>query len=496
METEGQYIPKSYQFERDMDYGASIDARFDNLDFQEESNEHYIYASMDELLNNKQDLIDMINHFLSVQVERLSILDDYSKGHNYTIRNGRRRTGEGKADYRISHNWGGYISHFTTGYIGSIPVDVMYEDDSVDAFLHEVASHNDIDNLNFELMFDASRGGRAYEIHYRKETSDGYKDSIQLIDHKEMFVIRDKTIERNIIGAVYLPEFNGKLEVTVYTADEVIKYQPTEPGLVNLTEAERTKHFYNDVPVVEWWNNRFREGDWENEIALFDAYDSAQSDTANYMSDLNDATLVISGDVEASGLDAKDAYLMHKANTYLLQSGVDINGKQTNLSAEYIYKQYDVDGTEAYKKRLIDDIYKLVNVPNLDDDRFNNQSGIAIQYKMIGLKQLKETKISYYSKALRRRYQLISNINRELSGTQFDASKLTFTFHENMPQDVWEEVQRYINAGGQISLKTLLELTSFTDPSKEKERMENEENDRLSIFMTDEELTNRGMERD
>ena len=187
---------------------------------------------------------------------------------------------------------------------------------------------------------------------------------------------------------------------------------------------------------------------------------------------------------------------MHKANTYLLQSGVDINGKQTNLSAEYIYKQYDVDGTEAYKKRLIDDIYKLVNVPNLDDDRFNNQSGIAIQYKMIGLKQLKETKISYYSKALRRRYQLISNINSELSGTQFDANKLTFTFHENMPQDVWKEINEFRQAGGEVSQETLVEQTSFTDFSKETERLEKEENDRLSMFMTDEELTDRGLERD
>ena len=128
---------------------------------------------------------------------------------------------------------------------------------------------------------------------------------------------------------------------------------------------------------------------------------------------------------------------------------------------------------------------RLVNIPNLDDDRFNNQSGIAIQYKMIGLKQIKETKINYYSKALRRRYKLISNIRKATSDRQFDPSKLSFTFHENMPQDVWEEVQRYINAGGQISLETLLELTSFTDPSKEKERMKTEDEDALRPYMDD-----------
>ena len=492
---EGQYIPVANRFERDMDFDA-IDERYDHLEFPEEANEHYIYEDMDDLLSNKKDLTDMINHFLTEQKPRLEILDGYSKGHNHTIYQGRRRTGEGKADYRIAHNWGGYISHFTTGYIGSIPVDIMYEDDSADETLQEIADYNDINNLNFELMFDASRGGRAYEIHYRKETPQGYRDAIQLIDHTEMFVIRDKTIERNIIGAVHLTTFNNKLEVTIYTDREVIRYQPTEHGVTALVESERSRHFYKDVPVVEWWNNRFREGDWENEIGLFDAYDAAQSDTANYMSDLNDATLVINGNLDTDKYSMEDIYLMTKANIMMIEGGFDTQGKQSNVSADYIYKQYDVDGTEAYKKRLVDDIYKLVNVPNLDDERFNNQSGIAIQYKMIGLKQLKETKINYYTKALRRRYQLISNVHQELSGTQFDPSKLTFTFHENMPQDIWDEIDKFIQAGGEVSQETLTEQASFTDFSTETDRLEKEDNDRLSMFMTDEELTDRGLERD
>lgn len=493
---EGKYIPRSYQFERDLDIGQD-EKRFDSLEFQEGSNDHYTYSSAEELLENPQVLTDMINDFLKVQRERLAILDDYSKGHNFTIRQGNRRIGEGKADYRISHNWGGYISSFVTGYIGSIPIDVNYDSETDEAkevheILKDISDYNDIDNLNFELMFDASRAGRAYEIHYRKNIGNNkFVDAIQLIDHDEMFVIRDMTIERNIIAAIHLPVFGSDIKPAVYTDKEVIRYKITNPGLIELEEETRAFHSYGDVPVVEWWNNRFREGDWENEIGLFDAYDAAQSDTANYMSDLNDATLVISGDIESSELEIEDLFLMSKANMFLLQSGIDSSGKQTNLNADYIYKQYDVQGTEAYKKRLIDDIYKLVNIPNLDDDRFNNQSGIAIQYKMIGLKQIKETKINYYSKALRRRYELISNIRKATSDKQFDPSKLSFTFHENMPQDVWEEVQRYINAGGQISLETLLELTSFTDPSKEKGRMKTEDEEALRPYMDDSRLMSR-----
>lgn len=188
--------------------------------------------------------------------------------------------------------------------------------------------------------------------------------------------------------------------------------------------------------------------DFENEIPLIDAYDAAQSDTANYMSDLNDALLVINGDLDSAGITPTDAMLMKKANMLLLESGIDHTGKQTSVGAEYIYKQYDVQGVEAYKTRLINDIYKLSKVPNLDDDRFNaSNSGIALKYKMIGLEQIKSIKESFFSKALRRRYQLIENIHNGLSTNKITADDLTFTFHENIPEDIWQEVERYINVG-------------------------------------------------
>lgn len=462
-----------------------LNERFDTLTFDDESNQEYVYESMDDLLANPKDLREMIQHFLEVQKPRLEILEGYSKGHNHTILTGRRRLNEGKADHRISHNWGGYISHFTTGFIASIPIDISADNDQQQNELDSISTFNDLDNLNQELIFDTSRVGRAYELHRRNE--DGF-DCIHLIDFKEMFVIREKTVERGIIGAVHVPIYGDELDITVYTDSEIIQYAPTKESQVQLNEANRRKHLYGDVPVVEWKNNRFREGDWENEIGLFDAYDSAQSDTANYMSDLNDAALVIKGDLQNSGLAPEDLYLMSQANIFLLQSGTTVDGKQTSVDADYVHKKYDVDGTEAYKKRLLDDIYKLVNVPNIDDDKFGSQSGIAIQYKLIGLQQLKATKVSYYTKALRRRYKLIAGIHKELNGIPFDPMAITFTFHENLPQDVWEEVEHFRASGGELSQETLAELTSFTDYKQEQERLESEEFERSVPFMTDSEM--------
>ncbi len=63
-------------------------------------------------------------------------------------------------------------------------------------------------------------------------------------------------------------------------------------------------------------------------IPLIDLYDAAQSDTANYMSDLNDATLVISGDLNLRKYSVKDMIDMKRANMLLLSNGINPDGSE------------------------------------------------------------------------------------------------------------------------------------------------------------------------
>ena len=62
-------------------------------------------------------------------------------------------------------------------------------------------------------------------------------------------------------------------------------------------------------------------------------------------------------------------------------------------------------------------------------NRFNStQSGIALLYKMIGLEQVRKDKETYFTKALRRRYELISNIHNAVNGPKIEANKLDLYF--------------------------------------------------------------------
>lgn len=456
--------------------------RYDNFTSPENSNDLFLYSNADDLLKDTKTLGTMINKFFSSQVDRLKKLEHYSNGKNVTIGVGERRLEKDKADNRISHNYGGFISSFVTGYIMGQPVTVSYGEDIDDLVLDEIEDYNDLHALNYELAYDASRYGRAFEYHYRDQNE---RDRIVLIDPKDMFTVRSDDVENNLIMAIHCPVINDLVQMTVYTDTSIIQYEPFKLGVPALKQVDIKRHNYGMVPVVEWYNNRYRSGDFESVISIIDAYDAAQSDTSNYMSDLNDALLVVKVDnLDRLGGD-NGVKKMSDANIMVIENGVNAQGNTVSGDAHYIYKQYDVAGSEAYKTRLVKDIFKLSNIPDITDEKFGTQSGIAIQYKLIGLKQIQVTKENYFSKALARRYKLLENIHNAFGLEQIEAESLDFTFHPNLPQDVWEEVDKYISSGGKLSQETLRELASFTNNADETERILKESQEAMKEYLVD-----------
>jgi SPP1 family phage portal protein len=231
-------------------------------------------------------------------------------------------------------------------------------------------------------------------------------------------------------------------------------------------------------------------GLYEDTLSLMDLYDAGQSDTANYMTDLNDALLVINGDIQASGLTADDAAKQKDANMLLLESGTDINGNKTSVTAGYIYKQYDVNGVEAYKDRVRKDIHEISMVPDLTDDNFSGvQSGEAMKYKLFGFEQMTAVKQRLFKKGLMRRYRLLFNLKSsiaELENSDLKGMRITFT--PNLPKAILEELKALVDAGAELSQETILGLASFVpDVNAELKRVNAEAPTDKGVFDSDEE---------
>lgn len=455
------------------------------LRFHRESRMRYRINNVEELFENEHKVLrEFLEHHKSIQRPRIQELYDYSEGNNHTISIQQRRSEQDMADTRIIHNFGKSISVFKQGYLVGKPIQVEYEDgeenSSTDEVLKEIAKVNSFHDLNRMLVLDLSKVGRAYDLVYRS-MEDVTK--VKRLDPLNTFVIYDNTLEDKMLAGVRYYSVglsdNKQHFIDVYLNNDIHKCKVEDSGITSLAIEP---HMFNDVPITEYLNTAEGMGDYESELSLIDSYDAVQSDTANYMTDTSDAILAIFGQVafpdDVLGDNKKQIEYMRKmrrARLLQLKPPVDINGTEGKVDAKYLYKQYDVNGVESYKKRIVNDIHKYTNTPDMTDTNFSGvQSGEAMKYKLFGLEQARVDTQSLFEKSLKRRYQLIANIGdyvKEL--TDFDISKLKITFNPNLPKALEETINAFKSLGGMVTNETAMRLTGIVDdPKKEQELLD------------------------
>nr|DAZ23500.1 MAG TPA: PORTAL PROTEIN [Caudoviricetes sp.] len=443
--------------------------------FSKIANNDFLINDVEHLL--KEDvLLSLVNKHKSEQLPRLETLEDYYLNRNTDILTDSRRINDlsGKSDHRAVHNYAKYVTRFIVGYLTGNPISITHKDIKTNDIIAQLNTENDADATNSDLALNLSIYGRAYEIVYRDNQD---KDTFKVLDPKNTFVVYDNTLDKKILAGIRYytvqnDENNPFRKIEVYT-NKFIYYYVIQDGTFNAVQ--QIPHYYNDVPIIEYLNNQFKQGDFENVISLIDLYDSAQSDTANYMTDLNDAMLAIIGNVEIDGDEAKK---FRQANMIHVKPNETTGGNEGKADAKYIYKQYDVNGSEAYKSRLQKDIHKYTNTPDLTDENFSGvQSGESMKYKLFGLEQVRSIKERLFKKGLMRRYKLLFN-NLNLTGVyKYDYSKIEITFTPNLPKSLSEAIEAFNALNGGVSEQTRLKLLPIIDnPNDEIKKMHDEQN--------------------
>lgn len=454
------------------------------LRFHREARMRYSVHDLDTLFADDYRLLkEILHHHETIQRPRIQELLDYAEGNNHDISKAGRRRDDDMADTRAIHNFGRAIAVFKQGYLVGNPIQVSYEDDNYQEQLDELAKQNDFHQLNRSLVLDLSKTGRAYDLVYRAQ--DDTTRAVKL-DPLRTFVIYDDTLEMHSVAGVRYYQANPfddkKKIVEVYTPSDIMTFE--YDGTLN--EINKTPHAFKLVPITEYMNNSNGLGDYETELSLIDLYDASQSDTANYMQDLSDAILAIIGrvnfptDCDTAAKQIEYMRKMRKARLLNLEPPIDQEGNEGTVDAKYLYKQYDVNGTEAYKKRVVNDIHKFTNTPDMTDDNFAGvQSGEAMKWKVFGLDQERVDMQALFERSLKRRYRLVANIGkvaREM--TDFDVSKLIITFTPNLPADTANIVTNAKNLYGMVSDETvfdMLQTATGVDAKIEMERLNSEE---------------------
>ncbi|WP_079475606.1 phage portal protein [Marinococcus halophilus] len=464
-------------FERDLDVSRY---RFGNSRFDPEANLDYRLTSLSELTPER--LAKLVEHHRNKQQPRLKELEAYYRGDNKEIlQRSSRRTYEEDADHRATHNFARYVSTFIQGYLAGVPIKPQHAKENVTTSIEQTDKVNDAEGLNSDLILDCSIFGRGFELFYRNFED---KNRVSRSDAKHTFVVYDTTVDMRPLAGVRYKEWTDEnnapcMSVELYTDTRIISYRVDQPADIQLKEEKNIPHGWQTVPLNEYRNNRYRQGDFENVLNLIDLYDAAQSDIANYMTDLNDALLKITGNLN---MTLEQAVAQRKAKLLYLQPPVNEEGREGRADADFIYKKYDVQGVESYKDRLQEDIHKFTNTPNMNDENFaGQQTGEAMKYKLFGLEQVRAMKERLFRQAMIRRYRIFANMSTKAKDENAidpnEVNNIDVVFTPNLPKSLSEQLEQFMKAGGRLSQETTFDLipSIVKDKQAEMERLRKED---------------------
>lgn len=375
------------------------------------------------------------------------------------------------ADTAAGYFMGSPISYRLTG-------DIVMDTRKQEAFarLMQEMERATVDDDDQENALMLAIEGKTFEYIFAAEGEPFLQE--KPIDPQNAFLVYDQSIEHRELFGVYYYEKKNALDdddeeqdfwyVLLMTETELKSYKiikdsedPVEPYDVQV-------HNLGYVPLVEYKNNRFAIGDFEQQIGLIDAYNTMTADRINDKEQFIDAILVLYGSIMGDTADETGEAMQTLRDERLLEL-------PTDAKAEYLVRQLDESGMEVLRDALKEDIYTFSHVPNLTDENFaGNSSGVAMAYKLLGLEMLTKTKERWYRRGLRKRLSIFLHF-LGLQGTALEESDIEVSFSRSLPQNLLELSQIVGNLEGEVSQRTLLGLLPFVeDPEAELEALAQE----------------------
>lgn len=425
---------------------------------------------------DKQMLRQLIAKHISI-TSRLHRNMQYYKGEHKILEDANRKN-------KLVCNHAKDISDTASSYFIGNPVTYKAKEDI--SPLTDALEHAGADEVDGDNGLDLSIYGLAYEYIYAKE---GETDlTIKNLSAENTFMVHDDSIEENELFAVYYyvrKDDSGQAPehymATVVTRHYIYELDILDSDMLQaVTEAPR-EHFLDEIPIIEFQNNKLAIGDFELQIPLIDAYNALMSDRITDKEQFIDAILAIYGTLLADEtvIDEKgEESGMEKATKRLKEQKV--LEMPDGSKAEYLTRTFDEAGVEVLKKAVEQDIHKFSHIPCMSDESFGgNVSGVAMEFKLLGMENITKIKTRYYKKGLRKRLCIFCNFlgKKEI---HIQSVGITPTFTRAMPKNLLEISQIVANLWGKVGKKTLLSQIPFVeDPEEELKTLQKEAEEAL-----------------
>ena len=404
------------------------------------------------------------------ECQRLKKLKSYYMGDHDILRHERRN--KNAPNFKTVANHAKDIADTATGYFMG---NAIKYNNSAEGDLEPLLVAFDgaeIDQVDAQNALNMAIYGRAYECIYAKEGLTEL-DSTS-VDPENVFLVYDDSIERKALFAIYYYEIKDDTkDATKYQAEvftQNLHYHIVlRDSSTGTTQNEQVEpHNLGQIPIIEYRNNHFAIGDYEQQISLIDAYNSLMGNRVNDKEQAVESILVLYGAQLADNQEEAREAMRILAEEGLLELPAD-------AKADFLKNALDENATEILRKALKEDIYTFSHVPNLTDENFaGNSSGVAMEFKLLGLEMITKTKEANYKRGIRQRISIFAHY-LGMQQIALEAHSIVPQFSRGLPKNLLELSQIINNLEGKVSLRQLISLLPFVeDPDAELEALEEE----------------------
>lgn len=373
----------------------------------------------------------------------------------------------GKPDNRLVNNYAKKLIDTYTGFAVGKPIQITLQEDVANTSLSEFNRARSMDTLFTKLWKQSAIYGKTYAYVY------GANQEIYVTDAPpiECFVIYDSTVAHNPLYAVRYSKIGlaGRYSITLYSARYQYEFNSGDNGN---SLGSRTVNPFGLLPIVEIKENDERLSVIANVITLIDELDKALSEKANDVDYFADAYMKVLGAL----LTDEQLRKLRDMRIINLKSSDSEDEPVEQLDVDFLSKPNADTTQENLINRIIDNLYQLSMIVNLNDKDFGNSTGVALEMKYKPMMNLSVLKARAFSTSIKAIYKVVFASDL-INGVARDAWKdLEIHPQYDLPHDTLTETQTaqaLANLG--ISRSTWLKQISIVDDPRQEEKAMDQE---------------------
>lgn len=408
----------------------------------------------------------MISKFNLNTLPKLKKWDKYYKGQHDILH--KTYADPSKECNHIVTNFCKIIVDTYSGYIAGKPITYTSNQNIED--IQEIINYNDSESEDMSWLTN----GLIYGVSYELQWIDSYaQDRYSQVNPLTAFAVYDNTLDCELLYFVRWYDVNSFDDSDIYYVEVYSKNTITTYKMRGMNGSlefiSEEPHYFNDVPVSVFYLNDNEENIFNCILSLNDAYNELQSAEIDDFGAWVDAYLLLTG----AEMDSEDIAGMKENRVLILPEGASAEWLVKNASDTQI-----VNMLENIKKN----IFKVTACPDMGDENFMAQSGVAIKYKLVGFENTASSIVARFTKAIQRRIELICNV-LNLKAGEAVWRDICINFVRNLPVDYTEIVQLINSLKGTVSDATLLsQLPFITDVDAELEAVQAQRAASMSLY--------------